>query len=152
MPTAAIRCQFRLAAAVCLALPLAGCDKQGQPSPPAGESVAGAPAPAITVHPAFEKLKGRWQRTDGGYLLEIRSVRPGGMMEATYANPQPIRVSKAEASQDGERTKVFIELRDVNYPGCTYALTYNATTDQLAGVYYQASLKQQFEVVFTRAN
>jgi hypothetical protein len=129
---------------------LSGCDKQKQPPAAVENPARVTPAPAVSSNPAFEKLKGNWQRTDGGYLLGINTVRPGGIMDATYANPQPIRVSKAEASQDGERTKVFIELRDVNYPGCTYALTYNPATDQLAGIYFQASMQQQFEVIFER--
>lgn len=71
-------------------------------------------------------------------------------MDATYSNPQPIRVSKAEASQEGAATKVFVELRDVNYPGSTYTLAYDAAGDKLAGIYFQAALQQKFEVVFER--
>ena len=46
--------------------------------------------------------------------------------------------------------KVFIELRDVNYPGSTYTLTYDPASDQLKGVYYQAVEKQRFPVAFVR--
>lgn|GEM_PF-6342117 len=48
-----------------------------------------------------------------------------------------IHVGKAEASRDSDATKVFIELRDVNYPGSTYTLDYEPANDQLKGVYYQ---------------
>jgi hypothetical protein len=150
MKTATANRLIRFFAPVLAAGLLAGCDKQPQAAPPASSSAAPPPAPAASANPAFEKLKGKWQRADGGYILEISNVRPGGKLDAGYSNPQPINVSKAEASQDGERTKVFIELRDANYPGCTYALTYNPTTDQLAGVYFQAALQQQFEVIFER--
>ena len=61
-----------------------------------------------------------------------------------------INVSKAEASQDNGAIKVFIELRDANYPGSTYNLTYDPGTDQLQGIYFQAALQQQFEVFFVR--
>jgi len=71
-------------------------------------------------------------------------------MEASYYNPKPIHVSKAQVSRDGTVTKVFIELRDVNYPGSTYTLLYDPQSDQLQGIYYQAALKQSFEVFFTR--
>lgn len=71
-------------------------------------------------------------------------------MEASYLNPNPIHVAKAEASANGPSPKVFVELRDTNYPGCTYALTYNPNTDQLSGIYFQASMGQQFDVVFER--
>jgi hypothetical protein len=43
-------------------------------------------------------------------------------------------VAKAEAYQDSSATKVFLELRDVNYPGSTYTLTYNPASDQLQGI------------------
>ena len=95
-------------------------------------------------------LKGKWLRPDGGYVVEVRSVDDRGKMEASYSNPRPIHVAKAEASQDGPATKVFIELRDVNYPGSTYNLTYDPQSDQLKGIYYQAALQQQFEVFFVR--
>jgi len=118
--------------------------------PPAAVNATNQPTPVATSNRGFEKLKGRWLRPDGGYIVEIRNVEPGGKMDAAYFNPRPIHVAKAEASQDGATVKVFIELRDVNYPGSTYDLTYEAKSDQLAGIYYQAALQQQFEVVFER--
>jgi hypothetical protein len=108
-------------------------------------------ATAATPNPAFEKLKGKWLRPDGGYILDIRSVEPGGKIDAAYLNPRPINVAKAQATQEGAATKVFVELRDVNYPGSTYNLAYEAAGDRLTGIYYQAALQQQFEVVFVRA-
>jgi hypothetical protein len=108
------------------------------------------PGPSATSNPGFDKLKGQWLRPDGGYIIEVRSVEPGGKMDAAYFNPRPIHVAKAEASQEGETVKVFIELRDVNYPGSTYNLVYEAKNDQLAGIYYQAALQERFEVVFER--
>ncbi len=98
----------------------------------------------------FQKLKGQWLRPDGGYLLEIREVDAAGKMEASYRNPSPIHVAKAEASRDGARIKVFVELQDVNYPGSTYTLTYDPASEQLKGIYFQAALNQQFEVFFER--
>ena len=71
----------------------------------------------------FQKLKGRW-RPDGGYVMAIKSISDNGAMDAQYFNPYPIHVGNAVASRDGDVTKVFIELRDVNYPGSTYTLTY----------------------------
>ena len=46
--------------------------------------------------------------------------------------------------------KVFIELRDVNYPGSTYTLAYDSAADQLKGVYFQAVEQQQYEIRFER--
>jgi uncharacterized protein (DUF2147 family) len=98
----------------------------------------------------FEKLKGRWQRPDGGYVLEIKSIADNGAVDAGYFNPKSIRVAKAEVTREGDATKVFIELRDVNYPGSTYTLTYDPASDQLKGIYYQAVEKQRFPVAFVR--
>ena len=99
---------------------------------------------------AFDSLKGHWLRPDGGYVIDIRDVDASGKLAAGYFNPRPINVSQAEASQEGDTTKVFIELRDVNYPGATYNLTYNPKRDQLRGVYYQPAVRQSFDVVFIR--
>jgi hypothetical protein len=99
---------------------------------------------------AFLKLQGRWQRNDGGYIIDIRNVEPGGKLTAGYFNPRPINVAKAEASQDNGTVKVFIELRDVNYPGSTYNLAYVPADDRLTGTYFQAALRETYEVYFTR--
>jgi uncharacterized protein (DUF2147 family) len=108
------------------------------------------PTSAIKASPAFEKLRGRWLRDSGGYVIEIRSVGPGGKLEAAYFNPKSIRVEKAEASQVGMALKVFIELRDVNYPGSTYTLAHDAKNDRLVGRYYQAVAGETFDVYFVR--
>jgi hypothetical protein len=71
-------------------------------------------------------------------------------MSAAYFNPQPINVAKAEASEGGGAVHIFIELRDVNYPGSTYTLTYDAANDYLKGIYFQAGIGQAFEVYFVR--
>lgn len=98
----------------------------------------------------FQKLKGRWVRPDGGYVIEIGDVDSEGGIEARYFNPMPIRVSRAEATQEGGALKVFIELQAPGYPGSTYTLAYDPLTDRLSGVYHQAAIKQNFDVVFIR--
>jgi hypothetical protein len=98
----------------------------------------------------FQQLPGKWLRTDGGYVIEIRSVNADGKTQAGYYNPNPINVSRAEATQEQDRVKVFIELRDVNYPGSTYTLRYDRERDVLEGIYYQAALQQSFTVRFIR--
>lgn len=119
--------------------------------PPAAVNATNQIALGATPKPGFEKLKGKWLRPDGGYIVEIRSVDDtSGKLDAAYFNPRPINVAKAEASQNGGTVKVFIELRDVNYPGSTYTLAYDPAADQLKGIYYQAALRQQFEVFFER--
>jgi uncharacterized protein (DUF2147 family) len=98
----------------------------------------------------LQKLIGKWRRPDGGYILAINSIADSGAMDAAYFNPKSIHVAKSEASRDGDATKVFIELRDVNYPGSTYSLIYDPASDQLKGIYYQAVENQRFPVAFVR--
>ena len=75
---------------------------------------------------------------------------PKGKIIAVYLNPRPINVARAEATREGSTLKVFVELRAPNYPGSTYTLTYDPKADQLKGVYFQALLRQSFDVVFVR--
>lgn len=82
-------------------------------------------------------LEGRWQRPDGGYVVEIRGVDPSGKIDAVYLNPRPINVARAEATRDGSALKVFVELRAPSYPGSTYTLTYDPQQDQLQGTYFR---------------
>ncbi len=98
----------------------------------------------------FDRLQGRWVRTDGGYVLEVREVTADGRMDAAYLNPDPIHVSKAEASSEAGQTQVFVELRDRLYPGSYYTLTYDGGKDQLAGLYHHLGIQQEFDVIFAR--
>ena len=98
----------------------------------------------------FAMLKGRWRRPDGGYVIDIRDVDSTGKVDVAYFNPNPIRVSKAEVTREGAAPKLFIELRDVGYPGCTYTLIHDPKTDQLRGIYFQAAVQQNYDVVFFR--
>ena len=112
-------------------------------------SPTGPPAAPVAATP-LQRLAGRWLRMDGGYVLEIRGVEAGGKVDAAYFNPQPIHVARAEASQDGAAVKLFVELRDVNYPGSTYNLRYDPGRDVLEGAYFQAMERQTYDVSFVR--
>jgi len=96
------------------------------------------------------RLAGRWQRTDGGYVLDFSDIGPDGRVKAAYFNPRPIHVSRAEWKEQDGRLGLFVELRDVNYPGSTYTLTYDAAADRLTGIYFQAVQRQEFDVAFVR--
>jgi hypothetical protein len=98
----------------------------------------------------FERLKGRWVRPDGGYVLEIRAVDARGTIDAVYLNPRPINVARAQATRDGSTLKVVVELNAPNYPGSTYTLTHDPKGDLLKGAYFQAVMRQTFDVVFVR--
>jgi len=96
------------------------------------------------------RLVGRWRRTDGGYILDIKAVHDNGKIDATYLNPRPIHVSKAEAITKGGYVIVAVTLQDRGYPGNMYTLTYDPNADRLEGVYHHRGLKQQFDVEFSR--
>lgn len=93
----------------------------------------------------------RWRRVDGGYILDIRRIGANGQMSAAYYNPKSIHVSRAATSLNDGTVSVFIELKDVGYPGSTYTLVYRPQQDILSGFYFQAAVNQIFEVVFVRA-
>jgi len=116
--------------------------------------LVGIAAAAVTLlrgeRGGFDKLNGRWLRPDGGYVLEIRAVDPSGKIDGVYLNPKPINIAKAEATLDGSKLNVFVELRAPNYPGSTYTLAYDREYDQLRGTYFQAVQQQSFNVYFVR--
>jgi hypothetical protein len=89
-------------------------------------------------------------RTDYPYVIDITSVHADGTLSASYYNPRPIHVARAEIREARGKISVFVELQDVNYPGSTYTLDYLPDHDRLRGVYYQAVQGQSFDVEFMR--
>ena len=59
----------------------------------------------------FNVLLGNWVRPDGGYTITITDVDPNGILDASYANPNPLPFAQAKASVNGEAIEVFLELR-----------------------------------------
>jgi hypothetical protein len=116
----------------------------------AAPGVSGAPAPAAPAAIGFDKLKGTWIRPDGGYRIVIGSVGTDGRIEAMYFNPSQLPFAKAQASMAGTQLRVSFELRAGGYDGSTYDLAYDPASDRLQGVYYQAVIKQKFDVYFVR--
>jgi len=112
---------------------------------------AGQPTAQSAEQPDPQRLVGRWVRPDGGYVLDVREVRKDGSLKAAYFNPRPINVAKAEWRQKDGTLTVFVELRDVNYPGSTYTMQYDPASDRLKGAYFQAVEKQTFAIEFVRA-
>jgi hypothetical protein len=120
--------------------------------PAQAEPLPGAPVATSVSEPqtAYRTLPGRWVRPDGGYVITIKSIDAGGKLDANYANPNPLPFFTATATEEGGKLKLFFELRAGGYNGSTYTLSYDASGDRLAGVYYQAVAKQTFDVVFLR--
>jgi hypothetical protein len=127
------------------------CGRKDDRAPaPVPVQAAGTNSASAAPRLDFAKLAGKWERPDGGYVLEIKSVDASGTMVAAYFNPDPINVARAAALHQDGATKVMVELRDQNYPGCTYSLTYDPEHDQLYGQYFQAAMQRTYEVTFAR--
>ena len=139
---------FGIAAVVVVSLVLLGINTSGD-SPSAASQPVPAPQTAVTP-PDFQALVGRWVRIDTPYVIEIQSASQDGTLQATYYNPRSINISVAEAWDKDGTLEVFVELRDVNYPGSTYTLTYDRAMELLMGVYFQAATQQKYDVAFRR--
>ncbi len=97
-----------------------------------------------------QRLAGRWVRPDGGYILDLGEIKKDGSLKASYFNPRPINVFSAKWSRKEKKISLFVELRDVNYPGSRYNLQYDPASDRLKGTYFQAVEKQTFNIEFVR--
>ena len=96
------------------------------------------------------RLVGRWLRPDGGYVLDLSDPGSDGQLKAAYFNPRPIHVSHAAWKLRKGHLIAYVELRAPNYPGSTYTLIYDPVRDRLVGIYFQAAIRQKFEVEFER--
>lgn len=139
-----------LAIAVIYMLPGRPRSEPFSPGPSSGapETRTAAPADDTPLDP--QKLVGKWQRLDGGYVLEVKRVADDGAVEAAYFNPRPINVGKAQLDRSARPARLTVELRDEGYPGSTYKLTYDRGRDQLHGTYFQPASNQMFRVDFVR--
>lgn len=143
-----------LLACIALAAGLASCRK-GPPATSAAKTEAPATAGATKAGSAavpepVKKVFGKWMRSDGGYVLEIRGADLSGVLEAGYFNPKPIHVSRAIWMQGADGFQFVVELNDVGYPGATYVLSHDAKSDRLVGQYNQPAMQQSFDIDFVR--
>jgi len=111
---------------------------------------AGQPAKPSSGQTDLQRMAGQWARLDVNYVLELRGVRKEGTVQASYFNPRPINVSRAEVGRSNGSLTVLVELRDADYPASPYNLRYDPKTDRLIGTYFQAVQRQTYEVEFMR--
>ena len=137
-----------IAAVVVVSLLLWGIKTSGDSPLAAGQDVS-APQTAVAA-PDFQALVGRWVRMDTPYVIDIESAGQDGTLQAKYYNPRSINISIAKARDKDGTLEVFVELRDTNYPGSTYTLTYDRARELLMGVYFQAVMQQKYNVAFRR--
>ena len=146
-----------LLAGLVLAGGLISCSKSDAPAQDA-KVTAATPTPAVApaapvdnAAPAeVQKMFGRWLRSDGTYVLEIKGADRSGVVQAGYYNPKSINVSRAIWMRGAEGLQVVVELNDVGYPGATYVLSHDVKTDTLVGKYNQPQMGQTFDIDFVR--
>ena len=110
---------------------------------------------ADEVEPSIAKtehsiIAGKWQRTDGNYLITVSNVQAEGQATVQYFNTRSIHVAAAAISTEKELVKLFIKFQDKGYEGSSYRLYYVAKKDALLGYYYQAPMDKTYEVMFLR--
>jgi hypothetical protein len=140
-----------LAVGLGLLVAIASC-KKATPEPAAASPAPQAPITKVapSVPEPVRKVMGKWMRSDGGYVLEIRGADLSGVLDASYFNPKSIHVSRAIWMQGAEGFQIVVELNDVGYPGATYVLSHDAKGDRLVGKYNQPAMQQSFDIEFVR--
>jgi hypothetical protein len=128
----------------------ASCQKESAEKTKAAPASAAVPTKAAALPEPVQKFFGKWVRSDGGYVLEIRGGDLSGVLDAGYFNPKSIHVSRAIWMQGPAGFQVVVELNDVGYPGATYVLSHDSKSDRLVGQYNQPSMQQSFEIDFVR--
>jgi hypothetical protein len=127
--------------------------KEHEETPVTAEGANTASEPAVTAQPIIadeNKLIGNWVRTDAPYNLDITELLKDGNLKAEYLNPKSIHVEKANWANANGVIQIYIELRDENYPGSNYKLTYFPDNDLLSGKYFQAVEGVTYDIGFTR--
>ncbi len=149
--TAAVGIVWTLAVASCGKTEAPATKAAADPAAPTAKSAApAAPAAPAAAPEDVRKMLGKWLRSDGTYVLELRGADAGGTVQAGYFNPKSINVSRAIWMRGGDGLQVAVELNDVGYPGAMYVLAYDPKEDRLSGKYTQPQMQQTFEVDFVR--
>ncbi len=134
------------------------CDQQNEKKESDGSANTTSTTNTVSepVNPQEQKAFDRsilisdWIRTDAEYRVTISELLDDGTLKAGYFNPKSINVGKAGWIFSDGAMKIYIELRDENYPGSNYNLVYYPDKDLLAGKYFQAVEGVTYDVGFLR--
>jgi len=118
--------------------------------PPATADTSSSSIAPQDLEKVLKQLVGKWQRTDGGYVIELKNPTPDGKINAGYYNPKPIHVGRSGWQYKAGKIIVSVELQDANYPGSLYTLQFFPRENVLAGTYFQAVEKVNYDVEFRR--
>jgi len=119
-------------------------------TPPATADTNSSSIAPQDLEKVLKKLEGKWERTDGGYVIELKNPTPDGKINAGYYNPKPIHVGRSGWQYTAGKIIVTVELQDANYPGSLYTLQFFHRDNVMAGTYFQAVEKVNYDVEFRR--
>lgn len=109
------------------------------------------PPPLAKLDPRLLKLRGFWQREEGGMIIAVRDVKADGKVTAGYTNPDrsppDVNVGGASARVTAGKVTLTVTMDDVDYRGSRYDLTYDAASGTLQGS-YRAQGAVPFRVTF----
>jgi len=146
-----LRIQIPLLVPVVIAMLIFSCGHQQEEKEKIESNSTTDPPPTQLQDTANKSLLvGDWTRTDAPYQIKITELLDDGKMKAGYFNPKSINIANATWSAENGDLKIYIELRDENYPGSNYKLTYIQGTGLLAGKYFQAVEGVTYDVGFVR--
>lgn len=115
---------------------------------PAAETTKGSDLKPASIDKNV--IIGNWIRTDAEYQIKISDIKNSGVIIAKYFNPRPINISRSEWVYSEGFLRIYVELRDENYPGSNYNLTFIPERDMLVGDYFQAVEGLTYYVEFSR--
>jgi hypothetical protein len=95
-------------------------------------------------------LKGVWGRTDATGVVNISEVLDNGLLKTTFYSPKMINIEKAVWTNSSDVLRIYILLREDNYPGSSFSLNYMAEKDLLLGVYFDALTNESLTISFER--
>ena len=67
-----------------------------------------------------------------------------------FISPNNCQFDSKLMNRSSTEPAATIELQGKGYPGSTYTLKYNPAYDAMVGIYFQAVIRQPFDVVFQR--
>ncbi|HTE24606.1 hypothetical protein [Flavitalea sp.] len=147
-----IKTQYRLILIAAIAVFSSGCNQPLNNDKAAETEISEGESAIIKEYKSIDRtiVTGNWIRTDAEYRLEISELYVNGKIKAGYFNPSSINVADTRWSTRDSILNIYIELRDVNYPGSKYNLYYIQDKDMLAGEYFQAVEGNTYKVQFAR--
>lgn len=137
---------------IALAVFCSDCNTTPEPGNRTETEISDSESAVLNNQQSVDKkiVNGNWTRTDSEYRIEILELYENGKIKAGYFNPDPINIGDTRWSANNGKLNIYIELKDINYPGSKYNLNYIPDKDILTGEYFQAVEGTTYQVAFAR--